>query len=228
MQGKTYQILLVDDHPVFRHGLRKFIEAEQGLQVCGEVGDVPSALAWLQSQSLPDLALVDVSLPGSGGIDLIKRIRVLYPDLPCVVVSMHDEYLYAERAVRAGAIGYITKSSKPSEIIAAIRSALRGEIALKESVASSMLRAAYGGGRQTSSRYANLSDRELEVFDLMGRGMKTSAISDALNISPKTVERHQAGMKEKLGITHASELRRIAAIWVSENCAQDAPDVEKP
>lgn len=214
----TQRIFLIDDHPVFRHGLRQLLEAESGLAVCGEAEDAPGALASLQADDLPDLVLVDVSLPSSGGIDLVRRLRVLHPTLRCLVVSMHDEHLYAERAVRAGAVGYITKALKPKTMIAEIRKALRGELALSEGAATTLLRSAYGGERR-ESRYGNLSDRELEVFELIGRGMKASAISEALCISPKTVERHQAGIKQKLGAAHASELRRIAAIWLSENSA---------
>ncbi|MFZ6185420.1 response regulator transcription factor [Nannocystis pusilla] len=212
----TQRIFLIDDHPVFRHGLRQLLEAESGLAVCGEAEDAPGALESLQAHDLPDLALVDVSLPGSGGIDLVRRLRVLHPTLRCLVVSMHDEHLYAERAVRAGAVGYITKALKPKAMIAEIRKALRGELAFSEGTATALLRSAYGGERR-QSRYANLSDRELEVFELIGRGMKASAISQALCISTKTVERHQAGIKQKLGVAHSSELRRIAAIWLSES-----------
>ncbi|MCY1004316.1 response regulator transcription factor [Nannocystis pusilla] len=216
--NSTQRIFLIDDHPVFRHGLRQLLEAESGLAVCGEAEDAPGALASLQAGDLPDLALVDVSLPSSGGIDLVRRLRVLHPQLRCLVVSMHDEHLYAERAVRAGAVGYITKALKPKAMVAEIRKALRGELALSEGAATMLLRSAYGGERR-ESRYANLSDRELEVFELIGRGMKAGAISEALCISTKTVERHQAGIKQKLGVAHTSELRRIAAIWLSESSA---------
>lgn len=211
------RIFLVDDHPVFRHGLRQLLEGEGDLEVIGEAEDAAVALSTLRDVSLPDLLVADVSLPGSGGIDLVKRLRALYPELRCIVVSMHDEHLYAERAVRAGAIGYVTKTSKPSEIVEALRKALRGEIALSDGAASALLRSAYRGGRQAPSRYGNLSDRELEVFELIGRGMTTRAVADALSISTKTVERHQAGIKQKLGIAHMSELRRVAAIWLAES-----------
>ena len=133
-----------------------------------------------------------------------------------LIISMHDEHLYAERALRAGAVGYITKATKPEATIQAIRKALRGEITLSDGAATTMLRSALGAPR-TSTRYGNLSDRELEVFELIGRGMKPAAIATALSISTKTVERHQAAIKEKLGVSQMSELRRIAAIWSNEN-----------
>ncbi len=129
---------------------------------------------------------------------------------------MHLEHLYAERALRAGAVGYLRKTSPAEDILAAVTKAVRGEIALSDLTTTNLLRSAFSGERQVSSRYGNLSDRELEVFELLGRGMKTRAIAEALVISPRTVERHQAGIKQKLGIAHMTELRRIAAIWITE------------
>ncbi len=226
--SRNQRIFIIDDHPVVRLGIRLLLEAESDLEVCGEAEDAPSALALLCGDELPDLVLVDVSLPGSGGVDLVKRLRTLYPSLRCLVISMHDEHLYAERAVRAGAVGYVNKALKPSAMVEAVRKALRGEIALSEATATTLLRSAYLGECRTS-RYANLSDRELEVFELIGRGMKAGAISDALKISTKTVERHQAGIKQKLGVAHSSEVRRIAAIWVSESAAREPePRPEEP
>jgi len=214
--GPPSRIFLVDDHPVFRFGIRQLIETHSDLTVIGEAADAASALAALREGPLPDLTLIDLSLPGSSGVDLVKRLASLYPGLRMLIISMHDEHLYAERALRAGAVGYITKATKPEATIQAIRKALRGEITLSDGAATTMLRSALGAPR-TSTRYGNLSDRELEVFELIGRGIKPAAIATALSISTKTVERHQAAIKEKLGVSQMSELRRIAAIWSNEN-----------
>ncbi len=209
---KSAQIFVVDDHPIFRLGIRRLLEAEQDLLIAGEAETSAEAMSKLESSAV-DLVIVDVSLKGSGGIDLVKQLRVIHPQLPLLVISMHDEHLFAERALRAGAAGYVTKDSDPEAIVTAVRKVLRGELAVSEKLAMMMLRANLHGSRESTSMLDSLSDREMEVFELIGRGVKTRAIADSLSISVKTVESHQSNIKRKLGISGMTELRRIAAVW---------------
>ena len=214
MSSKPAKIFVVDDHPVFRLGLRRLLEAEGDLVVCGEADDSVGAAARIRDCA-PDLVIVDVSLRQSIGIDLVRQLKLEDERRPVLVISMRDEHLYAERALRAGAAGYITKDVDPAILIGAIRKALRGDLAVSEKLAITMLRASQQGSPRPSSNLGNLSDREMEVFELVGRGMKTRAIAEALAISIKTVESHQSSIKRKMGIRGMSELRRVAAVWVT-------------
>jgi DNA-binding NarL/FixJ family response regulator len=209
------RILIIDDHPVFRFGLGQLLQGEEDLVVCGEAVDSASALDAAQ-RLRPDLAITDISLPGVGGIELIKRLRALYPELRLLVVSMHDEALFAERSLRAGAGGYVMKDAPASALLGALRRVLRGEMAVSEEIANKMLQTLVRGReRDRESTLSCLSDRELEVYELIGRGMRTRDIAEALHISVKTVEAHQASIKHKLGIDSTTTLRRDAAIWLA-------------
>lgn len=208
------RILLVDDHPIFRLGLSQLIAAESDLQVIGEAEDAESALVFLRARPV-DLAVVDLSLKTSSGIDLIKQIRAILPDLKLLVLSMHDEQLFGERVLRAGANGYLMKHVAAERIIGAIRKTLRGELAVSQQLAETMLGAMVSRPR-SGAGIENLSDRELEVFELLGRGHDTRSIAEALKISIKTVETHQSNLKLKLGAQSAHQLRRLAVLWATE------------
>jgi len=209
------RILIIDDHPVFRFGLGQLLRDEPDLVVCGEAVDSASALDAV-ARLRPDLAITDLSLPGVGGIELIKRLRALYPELRLVVVSMHDEALFAERSLRAGASGYVMKDAPATTLLGALRRVLRGEMAVSEEIANKMLQSLVRGReRGRESTLSCLSDRELEVYELIGRGMRTRDIAEALHISVKTVEAHQASIKHKLGMDSTTTLRRDAAIWLA-------------
>lgn len=208
------RVVLVDDHPVFRLGLAQLIAAEPDLEVSGEAEDADAALALLRAGPV-DLAVVDLSLKTSNGIDLIKQIRGLWPELKVLVLSMHDEQLFGERVLKAGANGYLMKHVAAQQIIGAIRKALRGELAVSEHLAETMLQAIIARPR-AGTGIENLSDRELAVFELLGRGHDTRSIAEALKISIKTVETHQANIKLKLGAQSAHQLRRLAVLWATE------------
>jgi len=211
------RVFLVEDHPVFRQGLSQTINSEPDFIVCGEAGDARKALDTV-SEANPDLALVDISLPGMGGIELIKSMKAEFKDLPILVLSMHDELLYAERAIRAGAKGYIMKARSADEIIGAMRHILGGRIYLSSVEEKRMLDKFLGGkprGGTERTDVSQLSNRELEVFLLIGRGYRTRRIADDLHVSIKTVETHRAHIKEKLGINDSTELARAAVSWVN-------------
>ncbi len=208
------RIFLVDDHPVVRQGLARLLAEGGGMCVCGEAESAAEALARIQDAD-PDLAIVDISLKDSSGIELIKDLRVRHPDLPVLVISMHDESFYAERVLRAGARGYVRKEEAADTILDAIGRVLGGDIFLSESVASEMLSVFVGGPREGSqSSVDRLSDRELEVFEMIGHGLQTRTIADKLHLSVKTVETHRANIKRKLGLDDATALVQHAVQWV--------------
>jgi DNA-binding NarL/FixJ family response regulator len=216
--NKRARILIVDDHPAVREGLALRISRQQDMEVCGEASDVGEALRCV-ANSNPDVAIVDVSLRTGHGLDLIKRIKARGNSIPILVWSMHSESLYAERALRAGAMGYITKEHATDKIIAAIRRVLDGKVYLSDSLAESLLNRAVGKGRSAveQSPIDILSDRELEVFQFLGQGLDTQQIAERMHISPKTVETYRARLKEKLNLTSGSELLRKAMQWVLES-----------
>jgi DNA-binding NarL/FixJ family response regulator len=213
-------ILLVDDHPIVRQGMTLFINREEDLVVCGEAEDSISAMHAISAHRL-DLVIVDISLNGPDGLDLLKSIRILYPDLPVLILSMHDELIYAERALRAGANGYIMKQEATEKVLIAVRRILSREIYVSDRVANKMLQMYITGSPSTKqSPVAGLSDRELEVFRLIGEGHSTRKIAEELHLSVKTVESYQAHIKEKLSLRSARELVQHAIQWtVSERVA---------
>ncbi len=207
------RILVVDDHPVVRQGIAKLIEEEPDLTVCGQAEDVREALALL-ADSKPDMAIVDISLKRSSGLELVKETKARFPELPVLVLSMHDESLFAARALRAGAAGYIMKREASGTLLDAIRQVLGGEIYVSDSIASRILHGfAHGRARGAASPMELLSDRELEVFQLIGDGMSTRQVAEALYLSVKTIETHREHIKEKLGLKNANELLRHAVHW---------------
>lgn len=208
------RILLVDDHPLLRQGLALTIEAELDLAVVAQAGSAEEALGRFD-EAAPDLVVTDVSLPGMNGLELMRHLLTRAPDLPVLVVSRHDEALYAERAVRAGARGYVSKLAAGDQIVTAIRRVLRGGIHLSEDLKDKMLFGAAGGGKDaTQTPLEALSDRELEVFEMTGRGVATREISERLHLSVKTVESYRSRIKAKLGLANGTEFIQHAVAWV--------------
>jgi DNA-binding NarL/FixJ family response regulator len=213
-RAMKHQVYLVDDHPIVRQGLIKLIEQEDDLEVCGEAGSVAEALDAIQAQG-PDVILVDISLEESNGLELIKTIDDLGLKIPTLVLSMHDESLYAEHALRAGASGYVMKQAASNTLIQAIEKVLEGEIYVSKTMSSQMLKMAFrSGGEEQRSGTETLSLRELEVFDLIGRGNSTREIAEQLNLSIKTIETYRAHIKEKLQLRSGTELMKRAIHWV--------------
>jgi DNA-binding NarL/FixJ family response regulator len=210
------RILIVDDHPVVCQGLSQLINQEADLTVCGHAASAAQGLASARSLQ-PDLLIVDLSLKGSSGLDLIKDMHIFMPNLPILVLSMHDETIYAERALRAGARGYLMKQESTECIFAAIRRLLSGQFYVSEAMNSRMIRN-FANGQGAASTEASavdkLSDRELQVFQQIGEGRSTRQIAEKLCISVKTVETHRAHLKEKLQLDNAPELTRFALEWV--------------
>ncbi len=208
------KILLVDDHPIVRQGLAELIEQEEDLVICGEAQSGFEALQAIAAAK-PDLAIVDISLQGTNGLELIKQIKAGHSDVPVLVLSMHDETLYAERALRAGARGYVMKEEATARLITAIRRVLSGEIYLSERMSARLLSRFVDGAPQIGgSPMERLSDRELEVFELIGRGLGTRRIAEELHLSVKTIESHREHIKEKLKLDSSQELMRHAMQWV--------------
>jgi len=207
------RIMVVDDHPIVRQGLGLLINREPDLVVCGEAEEAMGAMHVLSS-SRPDVLIVDISLSGPDGIDLLKNIRATHPTLPVLILSMHDESVYAERALRAGANGYIMKQEATENVLVAVRRILSGEIYVSARIANQMLRHYItGSGTLRDSSIADLSDRELEVFRLIGEGHGTRQIAEKLHLSVKTVESYQAHIKEKLSLRSSRELMQRAIQW---------------
>jgi DNA-binding NarL/FixJ family response regulator len=204
MQSK-YRIFLVDDHPIVRRGLALFIDREPDLMVCGEADGATSALQAIP-ELMPDFVVLDISLNGPDGLDLLKILRAKYPNLPVLILSMHDESAYAERALRAGANGYIMKQEATEKVLTAIREILRGEVYLSERLTKRMLQQFAHGSVRPGDPLSKLSDRELEVYRLIGAGHGTRQIADELHVSAKTIESYQAHIKEKLSLRNAREL----------------------
>lgn len=197
-----------------RRGYAFLVEAEMDMEICGETGTAREALEQIPDAD-PDLVIVDLTLEGMGGLELIKRLQSKYPDLPLLVVSMHDESLYADRALQAGARGYIMKSEVESEVVKAIRRILDGGVFLSEELSTKILLQYTGASTEDEdSPLEQLSDRELEVFEYMGRGFTTREIAEKLVLSPKTIDSYRTRVKEKLSIESNAELMRRAVVWV--------------
>lgn len=210
------RILIVDDHPLVRRGLGELIADEPDLDVCGEADDVGEALLRVDADK-PDLVIIDISLKTGNGVDLIKRIKARGSDVKMLVSSMHDESLFAERVLRAGALGYVSKDEPPETVIFAVREVLAGRYYLNSQSKDELLRRAVGGRKAfTGTSIENLSDRELEVFELIGQGVTTREIADRLHLSIKTIESHRENIKAKLDLKNAAELSRHAVGWIME------------
>ncbi len=208
------RILIVDDHPIFRKGIAMLLEHERDIIICGEAETAAQAMGLVDQQEF-DLVIADISLKDINGIELVKSLKALRPHLPVLVLSMHDESLYAERALRAGARGYLMKQAPPDQVVSAIRQVLRGERYLSAAANLLMLNSFVGGRSSNKSSVEKLSDRELEIFELLGQGRGTSQIAHDLCLSVKTIEAHRSHIKAKLGITTAPELVRAAVEWVT-------------
>src|ERR1017187_532039 len=209
--------LLVDDHPLVRERLAEIINREADLTVCGEAEDRHEALAAIPTKR-PDLAIVDLTLKNSDGLELIKDIRVRWPKVRMLVVSMHDESLYAERAIRAGALGYITKQEATRKILVAIRRVLAGSIYLNETTAYHIISRLTSHASAVAATQAELlSDRELQVFDLTGRGQNTVEIAARLRVAVKTIETYRSRVREKLKLKNSSELLQSAISWTHQH-----------
>ena len=210
--GYPRRILVVDDHPIVRYGVRQLIDAEPGLAVCGEADSAASALAFAQS-SRPEVVLVDLSLLESSGLSLIRELSGSAPEVRVLVLSMHDEAHFAERALRAGARGYIMKQEAIAGLVHAIRVVLSGRIYVSETVAQGVLERIGNPERFPVGSLAALTDRELEVFELIGRGRSTAAIARHLGVSVKTIETYRANIKTKFNLQDATDLVRYATSW---------------
>lgn len=207
---------------MFRQGLRELIDREPGWRVCGEAADAAEATRLVQ-ETKPTLVIVDISLAGTNGIDLIKSLSANNPELALLVVSMHDESLYAERAIRAGALGYVMKHEPPKTFKTAIHRVLGGEMFLSERMATSLLaKLMRGGGEPEETPVSRLSDRELEVFRLLGQGKGTRQIAQELNLTIATINSFRARIKEKLGVKSSTELLLNAIHWVQEQTGRNS------
>ena len=204
------RVLIVDDHPIVRQGLAQLIEQEADLEVCGEANDADTALAAMEELE-PDIALVDLMLKGASGTDLIKNLKARWERIPILVISMHDEAVYAERALRAGAHGYIMKEEATGQVLTALRKVLGGDVYVSERMVGHLLRRMVGGGH--GDGLDSLSDRELEVFQWIGRGLSVPEIARRLSVSPKTVETYRAHIKDKLNLANSAEVMRLALQW---------------
>jgi len=213
--GKT-SVFLVDDHPLVRQGLTQIINNESDLEVTGEAADAAQALTDISKQT-PDLVIADISLRGTNGLELIKNIKAVCQNIPVLVFSMHDESVYAQRALRAGARAYLMKQESAEKIVEAIRRVLSGEIYVSAKVADQVLHQIVSGASASSQNpIERLSDRELEVIQLIGKGLSTREIASNLNLSVKTIESHRAHIKEKLSLRNATELVQFCVQWVEQ------------
>ena len=211
------RVFVVDDHPIVRHGFVQLLAGEPDLELCGQAGDARAAVAAIAAAE-PDVVIVDVSLGEASGIDLIGEIKQRLPRAAVLVVSMHDEQLYAERALRAGAGGYVMKHEATGSIVRAIRTVAAGGIFVSEAVSARLLqRLAARGGAGDGSPLGALSNRELHVLELIGRGLGTREIAEMLHISIKTVESYRARLKEKMNLRSGIELTRFAVQWASDD-----------
>lgn len=219
-KSQKARIFIVDDHPMTRSGLTHLINHQPDTVVCGEAENAAEAID-LFGVSQPDLMLIDITLPGKSGLELIKDVKAMRPDLPILVISMHDESLYADRVLRAGARGYITKHEGGDKLMVAIRHVLSGKIYVSESMSAHILEIFSGGQPGTDrSSIQNLSDREFEVFQALGEGLSSYQIAKKLHLSAKTVDAHRANIKTKLKINTTAELISFSARWTATQSKQ--------
>lgn len=217
---KMRRVLLVDDHPIVRQGLRRLIEQEEDLSVCGEAETARDARTAIKELN-PDVVIVDISLKQGDGIELVRDTRAHHPSLPLLVLSMHDEAIYAERMLSAGANGYIMKQAASDQFLIALRRVLDRGIYVSEAVGNSMIRKFAAGGSYISTNPIDrLSNRELQILHMIGKGLSTRESADALNLSVKTVESHRQRIKRKLNLTTGAQLVQYAVNWFAN---RDAP-----
>ena len=210
------RIYIVDDHPLVRQGLTQIIANEEDMEICGEAEDSPGAMKGV-GECNPDAIIVDISLRGNNGLELIKNLKAIHEEIPILVFSMHDESIYAQRALRAGAKAYVMKKEPSEKIVEAIRKIIKGEIYVSPSVADQVLHQIVNGPNSAStSPVDRLTDRELEVVQLIGRGLSSREIAESLNLSVKTIESHRAHVKEKLSLRNATELVQFSVQWVDQ------------
>ena len=211
------RIYIVDDHPLVRQGLSQVINNEADMEICGEAEDAPEAMKGV-GQAEPDVIIVDISLRGNNGLELIKNLKAIHENIPILVFSMHDETIYAQRALRAGAKAYVMKKESPSKVVDAIRRIIKGEIYVSPLVADQVLHQIVNGPNNATSASPidRLTDRELEVVQLIGRGLSSREIAESLNLSVKTIESHRAHVKEKLSLRNATELVQFSVQWVDQ------------
>lgn len=212
---EAIRIVVVDDHPLFRHGLVQLLNSDDGFSVCGEASSAPEALTLVRKLK-PQLLIVDLGLKGPSGLELTKSARAEFPRMPVLVLSMHDEPTYAVRSLRAGANGYVTKQDALGSVLIAVREVIDGRVYLSPSMASEVisnvvLQKRGPGANPTDS----LTDREIEILERIGKGEEVKSIAKTLNLSPKTVETHRAHIKEKLKLANARQVARYAVQWVS-------------
>jgi DNA-binding NarL/FixJ family response regulator len=212
---KKHRVLLVDDHPLVRRGLAEVISREPDLETCGEAGDVQEALLEVE-RTHPDVVVVDLTLKTGHGIELIETLKGRDPRLKMLVSSMHDEMLFAERVLRAGAMGYVSKQEPPDTLLRAVRQVLRGDVYLSPRMTSRMLHRVATGNAAQEDPVHGLSNRELEVYEMIGQGLTIQQIAVRLHLSPKTVETHREKVKQKLNLKSSAELNRRAVQWVLE------------
>ena len=209
------RIVIVDDHPLFRKGLQELIHSDGNFAVCGEASNASEGIEVIRKLA-PDLAIVDLSLPGANGIELIKNVRAEFPKVPILVLSMHDESLYALRALRAGAEGYVMKHEAMANVIQAIHEVFNGRPYLSPAMAAQVItKFAHHDAEGETDAVARLSDRELEILELIGKGHEVRQIAKLLHISPKTVETHRAHIKDKLDLKNSREVARFALQWLN-------------
>ncbi|PAP76513.1 response regulator transcription factor [Rubrivirga marina] len=212
----THRVFLVEDHPITREGIRSLIRSAPDLEVVGEASSGPDAIDLL-SAAKPDLVLADIAIDGSDGIELTKQIRSMYPEVKILVVSAYPERVYAERAVRAGAMGYVAKQEASGILLEAIRTVLDGRLHLSDAVRDRVVGSYLSAGAGAESSVGDLTDRELEVFRYFGQGLTTSQVAEAMMLSPKTVETHRVHIKQKLGIETTNEFVQRATLWTAQN-----------
>jgi len=209
---RKLKVLLVDDHPMVREWLTSLIEQQPDMSVCGEADNITDAVKVFKTAS-PDIAVVDLSLKEASGLELVKTIKARWPNVGIVVLSMHEEEIYAERSIRAGARGYVMKRESTKRIITAIRDVHQGKLCVSDQISTAFAEKFVGGRTTPLSGVQELSDRELEVFDLLGRGLGTRQIAETLNVSIKTVQAYCARIKQKMHLNTASQLLREAVRW---------------
>src|ERR1700693_1657445 len=217
MSDTKKRVFLVDDHPVLRKGLVRLIDSKPGFMVCGEASTAVDAMAAIRELK-PHLVVADIGLPGASGIELTKQRRSEFPSTPVLILSMHEEALYATRALRAGATGYIAKQDAIDNIVTALQHTLDGQRYLSPGIAAQLQQNSVDDQLVSSHDLVNLlTDRELEIFELIGKGRDVREISKALNVSPKTVETHRTNIKEKLKLKNSRQVARIALQWFTEH-----------